>query len=84
MTDRAGLKQVDDFLRRLSHVDSDILIWIRGLLVERDARPDRIASALADCPDTADWTLRERDRLAVDLHAALARLSRLPSETGDE
>ena len=47
-------------------------------------RPDRIASALADCPDTADWTLRERDRLAADLHAALARLSRLPSETGDE
>ena len=41
-------------------------------------RPDRIASALADCPDTANWTIHERDRLAADLHVALARLSKEP------
>ena len=34
----------------------------------------RIASALADCRDTALWSPSQRERLAADLVAALARL----------
>ena len=38
----AELRVADEFLRRLGHVDRDILVWIRDLLSERDALAARV------------------------------------------
>lgn len=49
-----AVADVDDFLRRLRHVDPDILVWIRSLLAER-AATERAMERLA-----RDWVASHR------------------------